>query len=100
MAIFSHAARTAYLENMGDDAAVGTYTLKVDFSGPLERVRGAGGDFDSEEPTALANPEDITLLGITAGNSGTEIEIMGATWLITAIEPDESGFVVLHLGKP
>lgn len=100
MGIFSAAARTAYLEAMGDDASIGGVAFKLDFSGPLEKVRAAGGDFDAEEPTAMANPEDVAALGITGGNSGSEIEVMGQEWLVTAIEPDESGFVVLHLGKP
>lgn len=100
MGIFSAAARTAFLAAMGDDASIGGVAFKVDFSGPLEKIRAAGGDFDAEEPFALANPEDVTALGITAGNNGSEIEVMGKEWLITAIEPDESGFVVLHLGKP
>jgi hypothetical protein len=99
VSIFSAAARAAFMASMGDVATFGDDSFKVDFSGPFEMVRG-GDSFGTEEPTALANPEDIALLGITAGDYGSEIEVMGNTYLVTAIEPDESGFVVLRLGKP
>ncbi|MGV0961794.1 MAG: head-tail joining protein [Limnohabitans sp.] len=86
----------AFLEAMGDEATFGASSFKVDFHGPYETIDYRNSDIVSSEPFALADPYDIADLGLVAGDS---ITTMGREYLITAIEPDESGFSVLHLGK-
>ncbi|KJS02236.1 MAG: hypothetical protein VR65_06220 [Desulfobulbaceae bacterium BRH_c16a] len=90
----------AWLDAMGDDAVIaGALSFRVDFHGPFETIDLQGGEIVSSEPFALANPADISDLGITAGDAGTVLTVMGQEYRVTAIEPEEAGFSILHLGK-
>lgn len=89
----------AFLDAVGDEATFGVASFKVDYHGPYESIdyrTGSNSDIISVEPFALANPDDISSLYLTDGDS---ITVMGRDYKITAIEPDESGFILLHLGK-
>lgn len=91
----------AWLDALGDDAVIaGAISFKVDFHGPFETVDYQGGEIVSSEPFALANPADIAALGIVAGDAGTVLTVMGQEYRAVAIEPEESGFAIIHLGKP
>lgn len=90
----------AFLDAMGDDAVIGVFSFKVDFHGPFETVDYQNGGMVSSEPFALADPADVTALGITGGDAGSIVAVMGSSYRITAIEPDEAGFAIIHLGKP
>jgi hypothetical protein len=90
----------AFLDALGDDAIIGSLAFKVDFHGPFETVDYRSGDVVSSEPFALANPDDVELIGITGGDTGSVIAVMGRLYRVTAIEPDEAGFSTLYLGKP
>lgn len=98
--MFAAADIASFLDAMGDAAVFGALSFKVDYHGPFETVDYQNGDIVSSEPFALADPADITALGITAGDSGSVITVMGKSYRVISIEPDETGFAILHLGKP
>lgn len=90
----------AYLDALGDEAVIGPLSFKVDFHGPEGTIDYQSGDFVSSEPFALADPADVSALGITGGDTGSVLTIMGRDYRVTATEPEEAGFLILHLGKP
>lgn len=90
----------AFLEALGDDAVIGPFSFKVDFHGPFESVDYRSGEIVSSDPFALADPVDVATIGITGGDNGSVIAVMGRDYRVTAIEPDEAGFSILYLGKP
>jgi hypothetical protein len=89
------AAIVNYLAGFGDEASIGGQAFPVDFAEPAPLVEYTDGYLDFDGPTALANPADVSRLGI---EPGAVINVLGRAYRVLAIAPDEAGFVRLNLG--
>lgn len=92
--------RQDILEVVGELATLGGgETLLVappEYGDP--QVRYSGEELKTMNPYCLAAKEDITALGITAGESGTRITVMGRECRVLSIRPSRSGFSAMELG--
>ena len=93
--------RRVMLEACGTMALVPAGSLLVsppEYPDPSLALAGIDAGINQINPVAMAAAEDVAALGITGGEDGTMITVMGTEYRVLSVHPSSTGFSALELG--